>query len=99
MHDNSTLFTKMGEREVEMHELRPYITRTRIRSFKILTSKNPRIFGLNLDSQRGTLRLTITLTFRMMIQSNSTTSWVIFLNGSSYGRLYVGLVRFDKSRV
>ena len=36
-----------------MHELRPYITHTRIRLVKIPTSKNPRIFGLNLDSQRG----------------------------------------------
>ena len=68
---------KWGEREVEMHELRPYIARTRIRLVKIPTSKNPRIFGLNLDSQRGTLRLTITLTFRMMFQSNSTSNWVI----------------------
>ena len=51
---------KWGEREVEMHELHPYITRTRIRLIKILTSKkNPRIFGLNLDSQRGTLRAVV----------------------------------------
>ena len=84
------LYTKWGEREVEMHELHPYINRTRIRLVKFRHLKILGFLVLNLDSQRGTLRLTITLAFRMMIQNNSTTSWVIFLNGSSYGRLYVG---------
>ena len=48
------LYTKWGKREVEMHELHPYINRTRIRfGKKFQQLKILGFLALNLDSQRG----------------------------------------------
>ena len=53
-----------------MHVLHPYNAHTRIRLVKLQQLKTLGI-GLNLDSQRGTLRLTITLAFRMMLKTTA----------------------------
>ena len=82
-----------------MHELCPHITRTRIcfgQKFQRLKTLG---FWLKSRQSAGDFEIDDISRIQDDAQNNSTTSWVIFLNRSSYGRLYVGLVGFDKSRV
>ena len=72
-----------------MHDLHPYNAHTRIRLVINTTTKTLGIWFKSRQSA-GDFEIDDNSRIQDDAQNNSTTSWVIFLNGSSYGRLYVG---------